>query len=112
MIPTKLHAVVDYLFGIVAMLAPWLLGFNQLTTPTALLVTVGALTMVMSLFTNYEGGVLKIIPMRIHLVLDLLIGIVLSLSPWLFNFSHVIKYPHLAMGIFAIIASLITKKFP
>lgn len=109
MIPAKLYAVVDYLFGMVAILAPWLLGFNLLLRPTALLITIGALTLVLSLFTNYEGGVIKTLPMRSHLTFDLSLGIVLVLSPRLFAFSNAIKLRHLAVGVFDIVASLLSK---
>jgi hypothetical protein len=46
----------------------------------------GKSAIVYSLCTNYELGAFHLIPMPAHLWLDLLSGIFLAASPWLFGF--------------------------
>ena len=42
----------------------------------------------MSMMTNYEGGMLaRVISMRMHLMTDMVLGIFLAVSPWLFGFA-------------------------
>ena len=108
MITTKFHAAVDYLFGIAAIAAPWVLGFGSLKTPTYVLVTSGVITILVSLSTDYPGGLVKIVSMRSHLKIDVLIGVALGFSPWLLSFSRELYVPHLIMGVFAVVASLLT----
>jgi len=65
-----------------------------------------------SLITNYELGVVKTLSMPTHLWLDALSGVFLAASPWLFGFSDRVYLPHLLLGIFEIVASLVTQTTP
>ena len=62
-----------------------------------------------ALLTDYELGVLPVLSMPMHLVIDGLGGALLAASPWLFGFADVVYGPHLAFGLFAIGARLVTK---
>ena len=55
-----------------------------------------------------EFGVLKIIPMRVHLILEVVSGIFLAASPWLFGFSAQVFLPHFILGLVEILAGLLT----
>ena len=77
-IPTGAHGVVDYLMAVVLVGAPYVLGFG-LNPETGLAVnnaaiyvpvTLGFALILYSLLTNYELGVVRRIPMRVHLGLD------------------------------------------
>jgi hypothetical protein len=111
-IPTRLHGVLDYLIGIILVIAPFVLHFEESTAATYVPVILGAAAIVYSLFTDYELGMFKALSMRAHLWLDLLSGVVLAASPWLFGFSDYVYLPHLVLGIVEILASLMTKKTP
>lgn len=107
-ISRKSHAVLDYLSAIILISAPWIFGFSDSSTATRVAVAAGILILGMSLMTNYEGGVLRSIPMAGHLNMDVLLGIVLAISPWLFNFKEEVYLPHLIMGLLAIFSGLMT----
>jgi hypothetical protein len=111
-IETKTHGYLDYLVGILLIVLPAILDLNMGNPAGAIPMTLGALTIVYSLLTSYELGVAPIISMKIHLVIDLLSGVFLAASPWLFGFADEIYIPHLALGIFEIFASLMTKNTP
>lgn len=111
-IPTRIHGVFDYLIGALLIVAPWLLGFAQGGAETWVPVVIGAAVIVYSLLTNYELGVVKVIPMRTHLWLDGIAGAILLLSPWLFGFEYRVFAPHLIIGLIAIGAALFTRKVP
>src|SRR4051812_6287911 len=111
-IETKTHGYLDYLMGIVLIAAPWILGFNRGGAETWVPVNLGAGTILYSLLTDYELGASKMLSMRTHLTLDLLGGIFLAVSPWLFNFDEYVSTPHVVLGILEIGASLLTKTHP
>ena len=111
-IETKTHAYLDYLVGMILIIAPWVLGFHRGGAETWVPVSFGALVIIYSLLTDYELGASRRIPMRMHLLLDLVGGIVLAVSPWLFNFDEHVSTPHLVLGLFSIGASLFTKTTP
>lgn len=112
MIPSKVHAVLDYLMGMILIAAPWLLGFADNTAATILPVVLGASTLVYSLFTDYEYSIVRMIPFKAHLTLDFASGVLLLVSPWLFGFSDRMYLPHVILGAIEIGAVLMTKPKP
>ena len=110
LIETKTHGYLDYIVGVLLTAAPWIFGFANDGAETWLPVILGAGAIVYSLMTDYELGVWRKISMRTHLTLDLLSGILLAVSPWLFGFADQVWAPHLIVGILEIGASLLTKR--
>jgi hypothetical protein len=109
-ISRKFHAALDYFSVLVLLSAPWLLNFSESLTATAVAVFAGVLILIMSMMTNYEGGLIRSIPMAIHLKMDVVLGAVLAASPWMFNFNDVVYLPHLIMGLLAIFAGIFSTK--
>jgi hypothetical protein len=72
------HGVLDYLTVAIFALAPSILGL----TGFAALVSyaLAAIHLVMTLLTNMPLGVLKIIPMRLHAPVEMLVGPVLVVA--------------------------------
>lgn len=111
-ISTKTHGYLDYLVGAVLICAPWIFGFNELEAAKWVAILIGAGAILYSFITDYELGLLKIIPMSGHLIIDLIAGVFLAASPWIFGFADYIFWPHLVFGILEIGVSLFTKKHP
>ena len=68
----------------------------------------GAAILVMSLMTDYELSLARLIPMRAHLGVDAAGGLLLAASPWLFGFADQVFWPHLIIGVFEIAVALTT----
>ncbi|MCW3074750.1 MAG: hypothetical protein JWP69_1819 [Flaviaesturariibacter sp.] len=111
-IGTKAHGVLDYLMGALLIAAPWIFNFDRGGAETWIPVILGASAILYSLFTDYEMGASRQISMRTHLGLDLMSGILLAASPWLFGFADYVYTPHLVLGLLEIGASLLTKRHP
>lgn len=111
-IPTRIHGILDYLMGAVLIAAPWILDFNEGGAETWVPVILGAGVIMYSLFTDYELGAVRKLPMSTHLMLDLIGGAFLAISPWLFGFSDLVYLPHLILGIAEIGAALFTQREP
>lgn len=112
MISTRMHGTMDYVIGIVLILAPFLFGFATGGAEMWVPVIIGAAVIVYSLMTAYERGVSPIISMRSHLWMDGIGGAVLALSPWLFGFAHIVYLPHLIVGIVEVLTALMTETVP
>lgn len=111
-IPTRVHGVLDYLWGALLLASPWLLGYAERAdggpeTWVAVIFALGAV--VYSLLTDYELGVARVLSMRGHLLLDLAGGVLLAASPWLFGFADRVYLPHVGFGLFSVAASLMTQ---
>lgn len=111
-IPTRVHGMVDYAMGALLIVAPWLLGFAAGGAETWVPVILGLGAIGYSLFTDYELGLVRRIPMRTHLGLDAGSGVVLAASPWLFGFAELVYLPHLILGLVEIGAALTTRTTP
>ncbi|MCX2741770.1 SPW repeat protein [Pontibacter anaerobius] len=111
-IPTRFHGALDYVVGLVFIAAPWLFGFSEVSWATWTIVIAGILVLLQTIFTDFEVGLIHKIPMQSHLMVDFGLGVILALSPWLFNFADRVFMPHLVGGIFAILASLTTHRRP
>lgn len=111
-IPTRIHGILDYLMGAVLIAAPWILGFNRGGAETWVPVILGAGVIMYSLFTDYELGAVRKLSMSAHLMMDLIGGIILAVSPWLFGFSDFVYLPHLILGIAEIGAAIFTQREP
>lgn len=111
-ISTKVHATLDYIVGLLLIAAPWIFNFDTGGPAQTIPVVLGIVALIMSVFTAYEGGLVKKIPMPVHLSIDLVCGIFLAASPWLFGFAEIVFWPHLLVGILEIGASLMTVKTP
>src|SRR5215213_9744911 len=98
-IPTRIHALIDYAVGILLVAVPYLLGSADGSPAQYVPQVLGVMTIVMSLFTRYELSVAGLIPMRLHLAVDALGGALLAASPCLFGFSDRVYLPHLIVGL-------------
>lgn len=105
----KTHAVMDYLVGVILIAAPWLLGFGDSEPAKWSAVGVSAVLLVLSLITDYEGGVIKAVPMGFHLGMDVVAGLFLATSPWLLGYQNQVFLPHLIVGILEIGTGLFTQ---
>jgi hypothetical protein len=113
---TYVHGILDYVVGLALILAPNIFGFSELGGPAVLLPRLlGTAAILFSLLTNYEWGVLKIIPMRVHLVVDFLSGALLAASPWLFGFATEPANawaPHVVVGVMEILVVMMSQTEP
>ena len=111
-LPTRLHGVTDYVWGAALLSMPWLLGFAEVAAAKWLAVAFGLAAFVYSAVTDYELGLARILPMPLHLWIDGLGGAFLAASPWLFGFADRVLWPHVAFGLFSVVASLVTRTDP
>jgi hypothetical protein len=111
-IPTRTHGVLDYLMGALLIIAPYILGFADGTAAQWIPQILGAAMIGASLMTDYELGAVRVIPMPVHLYLDIASGALLAVSPWLFGFADRVFWPHLILGLLEIGAGLMTRTVP
>ena len=110
LISSKTHGVLDFTVGIALIIIPLIpedtTGLPEVWTAVVL----GAFTCLYSVCTNYELGRFKLLSMRTHLALDVLSGILLAASPWLFNFYERIYLPYVLVGIMEIVVVLLSDR--
>jgi hypothetical protein len=115
LIPTRAHGIIDYLTSGTLLTAPELLRLKDVPSATLTLRLTGAKAAAYSLLTDYELGLVRLLPMRVHLALDAASGAFLASTPWLFGFAkNGTRYwlPHTLVGVGEILAAVTSKTTP
>lgn len=83
-----MHAYLDYPVAIALIGLPFLLGLGSSSAVAFWLsVVTGAAAFVLTLLTDHETGVVRVLPYGFHLTVDLLVGIVFLAAPLAMGFS-------------------------
>jgi hypothetical protein len=96
---SRVHGMLDYLVGLLLLVAPYLLGFANGGPEQIVPQAAGALVLIVSLVTRYELSVVKIIPYRTHLTIDVVQAVALLASPWLLGFAARVWWPHVLVAL-------------
>ena len=109
---TRVHDILDYSFSLLLMLAPAIFGFGEGDRETIIPILAAMMICFYSFFTNYEGGLYPRLSMKTHFIFDLVIGVVVMFSPWLFSFHDTVYKPHVVIGLgISLVAILCLKPF-
>jgi SPW repeat-containing protein len=112
-VPTKVHGALDYVVGLALILAPNIFQFTDVGGPAVLIPRLlGIVLIVYSVFTRYEWGLVRIIGMRYHLMVDFAAALFLAASPFLFGFSNQklnAWLPHVVVGVAVILVVIVSK---
>lgn len=111
MIPTRVHGVLDYVVGgLLIVVGAVFYGTDNAAGLTPIIL--GAGTILYSLATAYELGIVKLIPMPVHLGLDFVAGVVLAASPWLLDYADIGWVPHVLVGLMEVGIVLLSQRVP
>jgi hypothetical protein len=114
-IPTRVHGYIGYTLTSLIAAAPDIMGFKD-SKRAALPPRVGGLTGALyTIFTDFELGLVRVIPMRVHLLLDATGGALLAGSPWLLGTVREGRrywMPHVVLGTSEVALALTTKTEP
>lgn len=83
-----IHAYLDYPVALGLMALPFALGLGS-SSPAALWLSVvtGVAAFVLTLLTDHQLGVVRVLPYSLHLAVDLAVGIAFVLAPSTLGFS-------------------------
>jgi hypothetical protein len=84
----KVHAYLDYPVAVSLMALPFVLGLG-VSNPLAkwLSVVTGVAAFVLTVLTNHELGIIKVLPFRFHLAVDRMVGVTFVLAPIVLGFA-------------------------
>jgi hypothetical protein len=103
-----LHGIIDYLADPLLLAAGPLFGFGGMPAETTS--TLAGIVLVVAAFTAYPPGLVKMIPMKAHLVIDAVLGIGLIASPYVLHFSGDARacYFFVGFGVLVLLLTLLT----
>ncbi|HEX8237122.1 MAG TPA: hypothetical protein VF600_14285 [Abditibacteriaceae bacterium] len=107
-IPTKVHGAMDYMTVLALLALPRLLDFSD--RATTLLTGVAIMALLYTLLTRFELGALRVLPVKVHLALDFVSGLLLVAAPFLIvpGENSTARTVMIVIGVFEIGAALMT----
>ena len=112
-ISTTFYGVLNYIVALTLIAAPWLFDLVNISSAALFLpIYIGWLQLIMAIFTKSETGFIKRFPVQIHNVLDVFMGFILFISPFLYTFSAKAWVPEVALGGLLMIMGFFTKSSP
>ena len=114
-IPTRIHGFLDYIVGVALIAAPWIFQLSDNTAATVVPIVLGIGLILYSLITDYELGLVRVLPMAVHNLFDIAAGAVLIASPWIFGFADEdanFWAPRVIVGAAVIVLGLVTEQHP
>lgn len=111
-ISTAVYGVLNYIIALTLIATPWLFDLVHVSNAALFLpIYIGWLQLIMAIFSRSEMGFIKQFPLTIHNVLDVAMGFVLMVSPWLYVYSPKV-WPEVILGAILFCMGLFTKKSP
>jgi len=87
-ITKTIHAYLDYPVAIGLLIMPSLLGLGA-SNPLAFWLSIftGAAALGLTLLTDHQTGVIRVLPYQLHLAVDFLVGVAFVAAPFVLGFA-------------------------
>jgi hypothetical protein len=112
-ISSRTHTVIGIIVGLVLIVAPWLFGFADEGGAVKMVpIWVGVFILLSELTTTSPYSLVKLVPMPVHIIVDVVTGLFLLTSPWLFGFTDLEANawaPHVVVGVLVAGYALMTR---
>ena len=108
----RIHGIVDYFSVLFLLISPQL--FEMENNGSAFAYILAIVHLLLTLFTNFQAGVFKIIPLKIHGLIELLVSIGLAgIAIWFRNVGEFVSfYFYLVFSVALIIIWLVSEYSP
>lgn len=97
MLSLKTHNIMDYVIGAVLILSPYIFGFSGVDAARNVFLILGFGLIGYSLLTNYRYSVAKVIPLGVHMAMDVTAGFVVILAPYVLGYSDLLTDGQIAL---------------
>lgn len=92
-ITQKTHAFLDYPVAIALMILPFILGLGKINSLAIWIsLTTGIAAFILTILTNHQLGLIKVISYKLHLIVDFIVGLSFVIIPFLFAFKGIDAY--------------------
>lgn len=83
-----IHSWLDYPVAALLIILPFALGLGE-SNPAALWLSVatGIAALILTVFTDHQTGLIRVVPYRVHMAVDLVVGLSFLAAPFVFGFA-------------------------
>ncbi|MGE0204802.1 MAG: hypothetical protein AB7E70_07935 [Hyphomicrobiaceae bacterium] len=104
----KIHSLIDYPVALSLFATPFILGLGA-TNPAAkwLSVATGIAAFVLTLLTDHETGVIRVLPYWLHVTVDRLVGVTFLAAPFVLGLSGLDAAYYLANAVAVLVVTVV-----
>lgn len=83
-----IHSWLDYPVAALLIILPFALVLGE-SNPAALWLSVatGIAALILTIFTDHQTGLIRVVPYRVHMAVDLVVGLSFLAAPFVFGFA-------------------------
>lgn len=110
-IPLAVHVLIEYAVGILTIVSPFLLSFDD-DAAKIVAVLIGAGILVLAVVTDAPTGLARTLPAASHVVLDYVLGLLLIVVPFVFGFAgddNAATAYFIALGVGYVVLAVLTR---
>jgi SPW repeat len=110
-VPLLMHASIEPIAAILLIASSWIFGFSDNGTAQAVTIIIGVIMLASGAMTDWRLALVRLIPLRMHFMTDLVLAVVLVVSPFMFGFSGNGAATRFAIifGVLELLTSLATR---
>ena len=87
-ITKQIHAYLDYPVAIALMALPFILKLGSSNEIAfQLSVATGVAALILTILTDHQTGLIKVVSYKIHLIVDFIVGLTFVAAPFIFSFE-------------------------
>lgn len=110
-IPLAVHVLIEYAVGVLTIVAPFLLSFDD-DAAKIVGVLIGAGILVLAVVSDAPTGLARTLPAASHVVLDYVLGLLLIVVPFVFGFAgddNAATAYFIALGVGYVVLAVLTR---
>jgi SPW repeat len=88
-LPLATHAMIEPFAGILFIAAPFIFGFSDVDDAKTISIVLGAVVLLTGITTRWRMAIVKLIPLGMDRMMDLLVAVVAVASPFVFGFGDI-----------------------
>ena len=108
-INAKMHGYLDYLVVLVFLAAPTLLHLSMV--PATVAYVLAGVHLALTLLTDFPLGLIKVVPLKVHGIIELIVGPCLIALPFVLGFGGepAAQFFYIACGVVILVVWTLTK---
>jgi hypothetical protein len=110
-IPLALHVLLEYGVGVLTIVSPFLLSFED-DAAKIVAVLIGAGILVLAVVSDAPTGLARTLPSASHVVIDYVLGLLLIVAPFVFGFASddtAATAYFIALGVGFVVLAVLTR---
>src|SRR3954470_12889829 len=88
-IPLAAHAAIEPVAAILFIAGPFIFGFQNVSDAKTISIVIGIVMLLTGMMTRWRMGIVKVIPLSVHRMMDVILAVVAIASPFVLGFSDI-----------------------